>query len=384
MITKDGKFELVATLGMILLLLLQSGCKLDSENNAPAPDSNPGLPSYISLSPENTGDGWVTSTAASEGLADQQLLMGLEAIRAGQYPGVDSVVVVKNGKLVAEAYYNGFGRENIHDLRSASKSITSALAGILIAQDALSVDDTLADLFDLRNYKNFDSRKAEIKIINLLNMNSGLACNDWDSSSPGNEEKMYQSKNWVKFILDLPMELNPGESFSRYCTGGVIVLGDIIAKNSGMKLDSFAARYLFDPLNITNVNWRRSPNGDAAGGGGLRLRPRDAAKFGQLYLNEGVWNNQQVINPEWIEASKQKMTTIYTGVENGYGLLWWKRNFTVRGEIQEVLFASGNGGNFIFLFPNENLAVIFTGSNYNTALTDQPFNILTNYILPSL
>jgi len=380
-ITTKNKFNCV----WLILLLVFQGCKGDNNNNsAPAPDKKSGAPAHISLNPENTGDGWTTSTPDAEGFNTLRLQTELEAIKNGSYPGVDSVIIAKNGRLIAEAYFNGFGRDDLHDMRSASKSITSALAGIAIQQDAFSIEDTLADLINLDDYKNQDQQKAAIKIINLLNMNSGLACNDWDQTSPGNEEKMYGEKNWVKFILDLPMAINPGAEQSRYCTGGVIVLGDIISKSTGMKLDNFANHYLFEPLEIENVIWRRSPNGDATGGGGLRLRPRDMAKFGQLYLNQGIWNNQTVISTDWIELSKQSMTRIYTRQENGYGLLWWKLDFVIGDEIQEAFFASGNGGNFIFLFPSENLAVIFTGSNYNSRLTDQPFDILAQRILPTL
>jgi CubicO group peptidase (beta-lactamase class C family) len=371
-------------LWLILVFVFLVGCKDNNENNAPERDENPGLPPSISVSPENTGDGWTTSTPDAEGIDAQMLLAELEVIRNGTYPGVDSIILAKNGRLVAEAYFNGYGRDTLHDLRSTSKSITSALTGIAIEQGALSTEDTLAELVNLDNYKNPDERKNVIKVLHLLNMNSGLACNDWDQNSKGQEEKMYKTKNWIKFILNLPMDINPGNQTSRYCTGGVILLGDIIANRKEMKLDIFAKQYLFDPLGIENVKWRRSPNGDATGGGGLRLRPRDAAKFGQLYLNNGIWNNQQIISTEWVELSKQSMTTLYTRWENGYGLLWWKREFPVRDGTQEAFFASGNGGNFIFLFPEENLTVIFTGSNYGSQLTDQPFEILTQRILPTL
>ena len=191
---------------------------------------------------------------------------------------------------------------------------------------------------------------------------------------------MYQTRDWVGFVLDLPMSVNPGTR-SAYCTGGVVVLGHIISTSSGMALDDFAQAYLFGPLGIGQVEWRRSPDGRATGGGGMRLRPRDAARFGQLYLNQGLWGDGRVIEEQWIEESKQSVTTLG---QDGYGLLWWKRNFQVRGETREATFASGNGGNYIFLFPLENLVVVFTGSNYNSSLGNQPFQILTLDILPAV
>lgn len=364
---------------MLAIPVLLAACK---EHGLFAPDKNPGLPPYVSVSPENTGDGWTTSTPEDEGMDEELLLAGLEDIRDdGRSPGIDSVIIVRNGHLVAEAYYNGYGPDTLHDVRSASKSITSALAGIAIEQGALSTEDTLAELVDnIDDYKNPDPRKAAIKIIDLLNMSSGLDCNDWRSDSPGNEEKMYRKRDWIAFILDLPMIAEPGE-YSFYCSGGVILLGHIISLRTGMALDDFADTYLFGPLNIHNLEWRRSPDGQATGGGGMRLRPRDAAKFGQLYLNQGLWQDEVVISSAWVDESQQHYTSLQ---QNGYGLLWWKREFQVRNEIQDAFFASGNGGNFIFLFPEENLAVVFTGSNYNSPLGDQPYSFLSNAILPTL
>jgi len=376
-------------MGVLLLLLLQMGCnKNDKSNNTgggpPAPDENPGLPAYISVSPQDTSDGWNVSTPDAEGVDSQKLLAELQVIQGGTYPKVDSVLVAKNGRLIAEAYFNGYGPDTLHDLRSASKSITSALTGIAVEQGVVSTEDKLEYLVDLDKYKNRDARKASIKVLDLLNMNSGLACDDWNADSPGKEDNMYDAGDWVKFMLDLPMVANPGASQSSYCTGGVVLLGSLVASRTKMNLDDFASQYLFTPLGIKNASWRRSPDGKATGGGGLRLRPRDLAKFGQLYLNQGVWNGRQIVPSQWVEKSKQSMTTMITSQSNGYGLLWWKRNFQVRGTTQEAFFASGNGGNFIFLFPQEQLAVAFTGSNYQSRLTDQPFDILAQGILPSL
>lgn len=374
---------------LLVSLLFYAGCS-DTSWDGPSPhdnlsnSDNPGLPAYVSVSPDDTGDGWLTSTPDGEGMNAQLLYAGLESIRTGSYSGTDSVVVIKNGKLVAEAYYNGYGRDTLHDLRSASKSITSALAGIAIEQGVLSTEDTLGQLAQLDHYLNPDPRKAAIKLINLLNMNSGLACDDWEPSSPGQEENIYRANDWIKFILDLPMVANPGAQQSHYCTGGAILVGNFVSARTGMKLDDFANTYLFGPLGIQSAKWRRSPDGQATGGGGLWLRPRDAAKFGQLYLNQGLWHGKRLIASQWIEESKQSMTTMITREVNGYGLLWWKRDFPVRGGTQQAFFASGNGGNFIFLFPQENLAVVFTSSNYNSSLTNQPMDILSQQILPAL
>jgi CubicO group peptidase (beta-lactamase class C family) len=309
----------------------------------------------------------------------QSLLQNIEAIEHS--PGVDSVVVARNGKLVAEGYFNGYGRDTMHDVRSASKSITSALAGIAIDQGLLTTQDTLGDsVYQLDRYDNWEVRKGSVKLIDLLHMSSGLACNDWVGSSPGNEEKMYRSADWPKFVLDLPMVTDPGEH-SSYCTGGVVLLGSIIATQSGMRLDEFAATYLFNPIGIQTVEWRRSPDGSATGGGGMRLKPRDAAKFGSLYLDGGMWLGSRVLSESWVIQSQERVTTLGA---DAYGLLWWKRKFVVRGAEQECLFASGNGGNYIFVLPSERMVVVFTGSNYNSQLGGQPIDLLPAKILSTL
>ena len=344
-------------------------------------DDNPHLPPLITVAPDDRADGWRTSTAAAEGLSADAILATMQDIRDGRYTGVDALVVVRNHHLVAEGYFNGFGRDTPRDLRSASKSITSALVGMAQAEGKLAVDDRIAALVpDFERAANLDDRKRAITVRRLLDMSSGLACDDTDSLSPGNEERMYPSPDWVRFALDLPMAAEPGARTS-YCTAGVVLLGSIVARSTGMGLDDYAAARLFGPLGIGPVTWRRSPDGRATGGGGLRMRPRDAAKFGELYLSGGRWNDARVVPEAWVEMSKETVTHIGRA---GYALLWWKRTFTVRGAVQEAIYANGNGGNFIFVLPAERLVVMFAGSNYDSSLSDQPMDIMAQRLLPAL
>jgi CubicO group peptidase (beta-lactamase class C family) len=351
-----------------------------SHSRAPQPDANPGLPEMVSVAPADTGDGWTVSSPAAEGMDGAAVLATLEAIRA-HFSGVDSLVVVRRGRLVAEGYFNGYGPETLHDLRSTGKSFTSALAGIAIDQGLFALDDPIASLIpQFENHANMDARKRAITLRHLLDMRSGLECNDWNSASRGNEERMYDTRDWVAFILDLPMANDPG-AVASYCTGGVVVLGQVIAWRSGMALDAFAAAYLFGPLGIQQSAWRRSPDGSATGGGGLRLRPRDAARFGLLYLNGGVWNGARVVPADWVTRSRERVTVLGN---DGYGLLWWKRSFAHRGDMVESFFTSGNGGNFIFVFPALDLVLVFTGSNYNSPLGDQPLQLAAEFLLPAV
>jgi CubicO group peptidase (beta-lactamase class C family) len=374
-------------MAMALMAALLAGCGGGGDGGNPyghngrEPDINPGLPPAISIAPEDVGDGWSVSTPAAEGLRDQDLQSTLELIRGKNWTGVDSMLVVRHGKLVAEGYFNGFGRDTLHDLRSTGKSFTSALAGIAVEQGLFLVDDRISlHIPQFDRHDNMSGGKQAIQIFHLLNMSSGLECNDWEPSSRGNEEKMYDKRDWVGFILDLPMAYEPGQA-TQYCTGGVVVLGYIISQRSGMALDAYADAYLFGPLGIHESGWRRSPDGQATGGGGLRLKPRDAAKLGQLYLSGGTWNGVRVLPADWVTASQQRLRTLGS---DQYGYLWWKRRFARADDFVESFFTSGNGGNDIFVFPTLDLVVVFTGSNYNSPLGDQPFTILSDRVLPSV
>lgn len=371
----------ILTVTAVALLAACGGGDGGGGLNGREPDVNPGLPETLSVAPENTGDGWSVSVPATEGISAAQLQGALEAIRDARYTDVDSMVVVRHGKLVAEGYFNGFGRDSLHDLRSTGKSFTSALAGIAVQQGLFGVDDPISmHIPQFERHDNMGVRKQAIQIFHLLNMNSGLECNDWESSSRGNEERMYDSRDWVGFILDLPMAYEPGVA-AQYCTGGVVVLGYIISQRSGMALDAYANAWLFGPLGIQQSGWRRSPDGAATGGGGLRLRPRDAAKLGQLYLNGGTWNGTRVVPAEWVQRSQQRINRIGADF---YGYLWWKRQLRLTSGTVETYFTSGNGGNYIFVVPSLDLVVVFTGSNYNSPLGDQPFAILADRVLPAV
>jgi CubicO group peptidase (beta-lactamase class C family) len=353
----------------------------DGGNNGRTPDVNPGLPATISVAPENTGDGWTPSTPAIEGMSAAELQGTLELIRDKTFTKVDAMVVARHGKLVAEGYFNGYGRESLHDLRSTGKSFTSALAGIAIDQGLFGVDDPISQLIpQFDRHDNMSERKRSIQVYHLLNMNSGLECNDWDSSSRGNEERMYDKRDWVGFILDLPMAFDPGQA-TQYCTGGVVVLGSIISQESGMALDAYANSYLFGPLDIRDADWRRSPDGAPPGGGGLKLRPRESANLGQRYQNGGTWNGTRVVPAGWVTLSQQRLYSLGT---DRYGYLWWKRSFSRASGNVDSFFTSGNGGNYIFVIPSLDLVVVFTGSNYNSSLGDQPFTILADRVLPAV
>ena len=339
------------------------------EDGGAAVDVTPGAAPLVSVSPENIADGWQTSTPDLQGFDGAALESALQNLRANGSGGIDGVVVVRNDRLVAEAYYNGYARDTQHDMRSVTKSFTSALTGIALSQNLFSIDDPISQHVNgFENFSHMDDRKRSIRIRNLLHMQTGLDCND-GVDTPGNETNIYRHDDWIGYLLGVPMAAAPGEVTS-YCSGGVIVLGNILATRSGRKYEDFAATYLFTPLQFASVRMLHSPKGVTNAASAIQLRPRDAAKLGSLYLNEGQWNGAQVLPREWVVHSAESVTAING---SGYGYLWWKNPFRVRGEMQEGMFASGNGGNFIFVLPRERLVVVITASNYNRNGPSFPF-----------
>jgi CubicO group peptidase (beta-lactamase class C family) len=351
----------------LALCLLASACGGGGANN-PGFD-HPNVASTFTLAPQNAGDGWMVSTPAAEGINPQTLDSLYQSIRDGHFPGVDSMIVVRNQRLVAEGYFNGFGAETVHELRSSGKSFISTLAGIALDQGLINLDDPLSQhLPDFEGSRNMSAAKRSITLRNLLNMNSGFDCDDWISGSPGNEEKMYDSRDWIRFMLDLPMIAEPGAE-SHYCTGGVVLLAQVVSLRSGMALEDYAQQWLLGPLNIQQSIWRHSPDGRATGATGFGLRPRDAAKLGALFVNEGVWNGVRVVPESWVTTTRQRVLTLGSG---GYGYLWWKNGFPKGAASVDSVFTSGNGGNYIFTVPSLELVVAFTGSNYNTERSQTP------------
>ena len=349
------------------------------EDGGAAVDIVPGAAPMVSLTPDNLGDGWQVSTPVAQGINGPELQRRFDELRTSGSGGMDGFVVVRNDRMVAEAYFNGYARETQHDMRSVTKSFTASLAGIAAEQGLISLDDTLAQHIDrFAEFDHVDERKRSIRIANVLNMQTGLDCDDGRDSSPGNETFMYRRDDWIKYILSVPMQADPG-TLTSYCSGAVTVLGSIIASRSGQKLEDFAVTNLLAPLNMSSVRWLHSPLGVTNASSAIQLRPRDAAKFGSLFLNGGRWYGTQVVPQAWIERSAQSPTAIQG---EGYGWLWWKSYFNVRGALQPGMYASGNGGNYIFVLPSERLVVVITASNYNRNGPSQGF--FRNSILPTI
>lgn len=306
-------------------------------------------------------------------------------INEGVFKKISSVIVIKNGKLLIEEYFNGEDRYTLHDPRSVSKSFTSSLIGIAV-HDGYIANETqkLKDFYNLSSFKNHSIGKENTNIEQLLTMSSGFNGNDEDWNSPGNEEKMYPAPNWVNFTLDLPFQNNLTGTW-HYFTAGVVLLGDILNKSVKGGLESYANEKLFKPLGITNYKWEYTPQLVPNTAGGVRMNALDFAKYGQLYKNNGVWDDKQIIDKKWIDKTFTKQKQIMNRKNEYYGYLFWNKIFEINNKKYEAFYCAGNGGNYILIFKEQPLVVVITATAYGQPYAHSQVNkMLTDYILPAV
>ena len=339
---------------------------------------------------------WPVAAPATQNVSGERLTAMDAAIRAGTFQQITSVLIARNGQLVHEAYFDDGGSEARRNTRSVGKTVTAMLVGAAIDRDLLPGADAPVMPY-VRDHGPFDSpdpRKDRITVEDFLTMSSLLECDDDNSFSRGNEERMYLLEDWVKFAFDLPIrgfpawaprpEASPyGRSFS-YCTAGVVSLGAVVQGAADRPLPDFAREVLFEPLGIEGEQWQISPTGLAMGGGGLGLRSRDLLALGQLLLNEGRWQGRQVLSAEWVRA----MTTPHAQVspERGdYGYLVWLPTYQAGGRAFPIWMMSGSGGNKVIVVPELNAVAVITTTNFGVrnphGLSD---TLITDYVLTAM
>jgi CubicO group peptidase (beta-lactamase class C family) len=354
--------------------------------------------------PPETGDGWATATLNEVGMAEEPVDELLSLLAQGQVPNLNGLLVIKDGKLVLEVYYPGdditidgglsfarkdFDRDTLHCQASVSKSITSLAFGI-------AVDQGIIGDLDERMFASFpeyadssDPVRGEITLRQMLTMTTGVS---WDESDPYDDSRndlnqMYFSPDPVRFMLEKPLDAMPGETFIYNC-GVTNLLGEILNRKTGTPLAEFAGEELFAPLGITTYEWLTFPNAPemAVASSLLYLRPRDMAKIGQMILQQGAWDGRQVVSAEWIESSAAEAVPVSMDLgpsiePTGYGYQWWRGTFA-NGDT-EAVYASGWGGQFIFIMPNLSTVVVLTGSNYGRS-DSAVLELVNRYVLGSL
>jgi CubicO group peptidase (beta-lactamase class C family) len=341
---------------------------------------------YVYAVPADMADGLRVGDAAEAGFDIATVARLMNRALDGTYPDVHAILVYLGGRLVVEEYFYGYDRERMHQMRSASKSIVSALVGIAIDRRALDGEDELVTKhLPYERYANPDPRKDRLTLGDLLTMRSGLECDDWDGRSPGNESRVYRSADWVKCVLDLPMVEPPGTR-GRYCSGNVLVAGRIVERATGKPLLAFAQENLFTPLGIRarDVRWDFTlTSSNAATFAQLYLRSRDMLKLGVLYHQKGSWGGRQVISREWVARSTARWSTV--GDEE-YAYFWWHQRVDASSpggpRRVDMVVATGNGGQKIYLVPSLDLVVVLTGGRYNSQ--SPASSIMAQELLPAL
>lgn len=266
---------------------------------------------------------------------------------------IDSVQVARNGVLILDAYFYPYLGEQKHDIASVTKSVTSTLIGIAVDRGLLTLDQgILASFPELAPAPTLDA-KSDIDLRHLLTMTSELDC----GRTPGEPElnAMMGSDHYVQYALELPMAVAPGTEWA-YCSPGSHLMSAMIAKAAETSTLEFAKENLFDPLGITEVAWPTDPQGVNRGWGDLQLHPRDMARIGQLFVNEGSWNGVQIVSKGWIEQASQSFV-LTDDAETGYGYRWW----VLAGAFDGVYEARGRSGQAIVVWPDQDLVAVFTG-----------------------
>lgn len=278
----------------------------------------------------------------------------LQDILDGKYGRINSFLIFKDDKLICEEYFYGFSANDLQHIESSNKSLTSLLIGI--AKDKGFIKDLYEPIYKIfPEYLHLkDNNYNRITIYNLLTMTSGFGPED---------KNLYKSDNFVDYMLRSQLKDTVGKTFA-YNGGNTEILGAIIKRKTGLYADEFASKYLFEPLMIQNYNWEiNKKNGFPCMGGSLQLKPRDFAKIGMLVLNDGVFDNEQILSEDWIkESTSDKLKTHMKG--DNYSYQWWNITLGSNKKDYHTIWANGWGGQFLYIIPELRLVIATTGYNY--------------------
>jgi CubicO group peptidase (beta-lactamase class C family) len=315
--------------------------------------------------PEQFEDGWEVSGLHLAGLNSEVLAEAVKTIETDEHPNFHALLIARHGQLVFERYFHGYSSADLCDIRSAGKSFTSTLIGIAIDQGAIpDVDAPVLPYFKrYEPHRNVDHRKESIRLQDLLMMMSGLDADDDDASTPGWEEHMLMSDDWIRYSLDLPMREAPGQRWV-YAGANTMLLAGLLESATGRPVLDFAIDHLFEPLGIENFRWQTSPQGIVAGQGFLSVCGRDQLKLGQLFLNGGSWQGHRIVSSQWTQAATKFRVALPNQNNAGYGYQWWIISIDMEGQSFTCYFASGNGGNKVCVLPALDMVVAMASSAY--------------------
>ncbi|MDP2376010.1 serine hydrolase [Reyranella sp.] len=348
--------------------------------------------------PQAIGDGWSIAVPDEVGIDGARLCEVDAFLSSWPQRNIHAVVVVRRGQLVFERYFPGqdnrwtlssgftrFSPTEKHDIRSISKSVTSLLVGIALGEGKFPpLDSPMIDVFP--EYASLRTpEKARITFRHLLTMSHGLV---WDenvawTNTKNNERLMFEATDPYRYTLEQPVALPPGVLFN-YSGGATSLLAGALMKATGRKVDDYAKEKLFTPLGITDFEWLDfSGSNEIAAFGGLRLRPRDLAKIGQLMSSGGMWNGNRVVPKDWVAESIQPR--VNTDSLFYYGYQWWLGRSLLRGRNLTWIAGIGNGGQRLYVVPELELVVVVNSAHYGSPLQGAiPFGIFTRLVLPAV
>jgi CubicO group peptidase (beta-lactamase class C family) len=355
----------------------------------------------IYQTPALINDGISIGTLESIRIDSDKILALTKLILADSFPNIHSVLIFKDSALVYENYFAGkdqingkklgvinHTREDLHDCRSITKSVVSACIGIAIDQGLIkNVDDPIFNyLSDYSNLKNVNNEKLTIR--HLLTMSSGTKWNEQISyaSLRNSETRMNLSRRPVRYILTRPIVATAGSRWN-YNGGDTQLLAEIIKTASGKSVDKFAEENLFKPLGIKKYTWLPlfRKHSIPAASAGLRMTSRDFLKLGLLYLNDGKWNDRQILSPEWVKQSTTRQIWRDEAQGKGYGYQFWTYTDIINDYNYDITEAKGNGGNAIFISKSERLVVVITAGNYNQwSIVNNSHQVLVKFIIPAM
>jgi len=353
MIKKSGRKLLWACLAALVVIIFAvsiAGCGPSSGDLA-----------AVDYTPIVRGD-WEVSTPGEQGL-DAELVARMY-YNAAEHETIYSLLVVKNGYLVAEDYFNAGSIDELSKRASVTKSYTSALVGITLDQSYLeSIDQKMLDFFPDIAGQVTDPRKKQISIRNMLEMRAGYP---WEEEDAAAWDALWSGEYLTK-IAAIPLSADPGTRF-QYSNLTSHWLGIIAARASGMDLMSLGNKYLFEPLGVVpGEGWLRDVDGYYIGCGDILFTARDMAKFGLLYLNGGMYEGKRIISAEWVNDSLQTYTVnefelkkIGRFTDIGYGYQWWSAD---AGK-HHINFAWGHGGQLIVLVHNLDMVIVTTADSF--------------------
>ena len=376
----DGEIKSYSSEGKVYKLL---GRAIENQDWFPRKELYNNAEAYAYKTPIEKGDGLQAGNLKDAFTNPEEIINMVKSTIKGEFRDVHSILIWKDGKLVLEEYFYGYTEDKPHQLRSATKSFIGTLVGIAIDQQKLKDENELLlplfkDEYDV--IENRDKRKEKITVKDFLTYRHGMDCNDENQNTAGHELKMYESYDWVKFTLDLPMVDEPGVK-SSYCTGCAQTIGRMVEIVTQSPLVDYADKNLFGPLGITNYKWRFKPDTSSISTfNQMYLRPRDILKLAIMYHDNGKWQGEQIISSEWVRKTFEK-----DDIEFGY--LWRHKYFDVDEKRYNSYLATGNGGQKINIWPELNMITIFTGGSYNSYLYGRatpPNEMIPNFILKAL